>query len=528
MTEYQLSDISTQFREFQSPVVLNYLAALGGHAAPSLEGPFRFLVCGERTARSAATLAAAFPQGEFHIIETDPAFRERIRALVIEVGMTNVILHDVDLDDPEAPPLELPELDYVSVHGLYAQVGPVGQESLHQILRGRLRPGGLAFLSYCAFPGWASLTPLRALLREAARKSHAEEGEVSGPLELAERLRREGAQYFRDVPMAATVLDLYASLPAQALLREFLSPKQEPVGFDVVSARLEECGLGFVGSHPVHLNYVDMAVPAPLRAACHAVRDRRERERLMDFILNTKVREDIYVKRGDEQPTPTAERRQEALTKVVMGTPLPPSDIEWVRQFEHASLRYVGPIFERLMRAVVTGAHRLHDVAERPELAPFGPEAVVEAAVLLMAGGQFHPMALPAARQERAELEFQLPSAFNREVLRRSLLPASEEARAEFPSEEILVASPVAGNGILIPYDEAMILLAVSEAGAEGAVGWAWEALGAKDSDTDPRSFELVFRHAMESFRASRLYKYFELGIVSAPAQRSQTESPKS
>jgi len=527
MVNYRLSDISTQFREFQSPVVLNFLAALSGHEAPRLNAPFRFLVCGERTARSAATLAAAFASGEFHVVETDRAYREGVRDLMNDVGQSNVIFHDVDLDDPDAPPLKLPELDYVCVHGLYAQLGPVGREVIGQILQGNLRDGGLAFMSYCAFPGWAALTPLRALLREAARASHAEDGTMQAPLKLAERLKDLNAEYFIDVPLASQVVELYAGLPADVLVREFLSPKFEPQSFDAVSAQMQEFGLSYLACHPLHLNHVDMALPRAFRQACHDIEDRRDRERFVDFVLNTKVREDVYIKGAPEASAPAADTRQAQLLQTIVGTTEPPSDIERTRSFANATVHYGSTLYETVINQLALGATGIEQLVNHPLLASYDADTVIGAVTLLMAGGQFHAMALPAVEcEDPTSLDFEIPSAFNRSVLRRSLFPTSEQDSAEFTSDEVLVCSPVAGNGILIPFEEAIVLIAVSEAGADGATQWAWEQLGAGNSDTDPAAFASVFVNTMEIFRRSRLYKYYELGIVSAKAHNSQSESP--
>lgn len=513
MATYYLSDLSTQFREFQSPVVLNYIANLAGHATPDLQAEFRFLVCGERISRSAVTLAATFPNAEFHVIETDAAFMKSVSALAQEAGVDNVTFHETSLESAESSPLELPELDYVCIHGLLAQLGPVGQEALKQLLGGRLKTGGLAFVSYNAFPGWAPLTPLRALLRNAARQAAGDRS----PLELAQQLHQGGSQYFRDVPLASAALELYGSLASEKLLREFLSPNFKPLSFDSVSGDLKEYGLQFVGCHPIHLNYVDISVPKPLRALCNEAPNRASREPLMDFVLSTKVRDDVYIKVPQDAAEPDANKRYELLSKSVVGTTLPLHQLSRTLRFPHATLHFGTHLFESMINYLSLGTYPLEDLGKLPELSMYSPEAIVDSAAMLVAGGQFHPMAHSLGRpSDSTSLRFKIPSRWNREVLMRSLFPSSSEEAEEFPSDEILVSSPVAGNGVMIPYDEAMVLLAVGEVGPEEAAQWALQKRQVQldQGQVDGSSFISTFQSAAEDFRMSRLYKYYELGFV--------------
>jgi|SRR5579872_2280167 len=81
------------------------------------------------------------------------------QAIVDTLELPNITLRQLDL---MAAGPDLGEFDYIIAHGIYSWVPPDVRERLLEICKSRLRPNGIAFISYNAYPGGH----LRDILRE--------------------------------------------------------------------------------------------------------------------------------------------------------------------------------------------------------------------------------------------------------------------------------------------------------------------------------------------------------------------------
>ena len=50
------------------------------------------------------------------------------------------------------------------MHGIYSWVSPHNRRVLVSLIRKKLKPGGLLYISYDCMPGWAGIAPLRRIL----------------------------------------------------------------------------------------------------------------------------------------------------------------------------------------------------------------------------------------------------------------------------------------------------------------------------------------------------------------------------
>jgi hypothetical protein len=75
---------------------------------------------------------------------------------------------------------DIPESDVVAAHGLWSWVGDGARAGIVRLLGSKLRPGGLLYISYNAFPLWGAALGMQRLLREAgSRLAAAGEATVS-------------------------------------------------------------------------------------------------------------------------------------------------------------------------------------------------------------------------------------------------------------------------------------------------------------------------------------------------------------
>jgi SAM-dependent methyltransferase len=164
------------FYHEQAPVHLGYVCALNGIRGPSVADGFTYceLACG--AGETTCILVAANPGG--HCIGIDLSSVHIARASELaqagRVGNARFIQADILSLDVRS----LPDLDFVTLHGLYSWVSPEVRAAIHDFIAQKLKPGGVVYISYNAMPGGAGQARCVASLWRRQRASQ-------------ERLRRE-------------------------------------------------------------------------------------------------------------------------------------------------------------------------------------------------------------------------------------------------------------------------------------------------------------------------------------------------
>lgn len=442
----------TYLRGFQvdlSPSRLRMCAALNGFAPPPKDD-FDYCEVGCGFGDTTRALAAAFPRARFVGIDLNPAHVEAANAgaRAAELGNVRFVAKDF-----EAAAAELPTFDYVTAHGVLSWIPAPKRKALAAFASSKLRAGGIAYLAYNALPGWASVEPLRQLIiaRAQAVPDDPIEGARRG-LELAKALYESGARYFERNPSAADMLSRIEKAGPTYVVHEYLNAQWLPMYFAQVAAEMAASELYFVGQLPLHLNFRDLCIPAPAQPFFAAVSDRLAYEGLKDFALNTFFRQDVFVK--------GAPGRSDATSRAwLMETPFGMSGDEppWKgeAQLPNHLLRFRGPIFDALVKAMREGATTIPTLLERSELKGVPEERVREALLHMLIGGAIAPFVEPT-RASAAPSKWRIASAYNRHVVERA-------AASEVPP---VLASSALGNGVRLTKPD-VVALAAEQPSAE-------------------------------------------------------------
>jgi len=114
-------------------------------------------------------MAYWLPESEFVGIDRARTTIERAQARIERASLVNIRLQAMDLVD--AGP-ELGEFDYIIAHGIYAWVPEPVREKLLALCRDRLKPNGVAYVSYNTYPAGH----LRSVSRDAMEFHAAQAG----------------------------------------------------------------------------------------------------------------------------------------------------------------------------------------------------------------------------------------------------------------------------------------------------------------------------------------------------------------
>lgn len=152
------------YREL-APAWIDFAVRLAGKKRAFAEKR-RYLELGCGQGVGLALLAAANPEMEFVGIDFDPSHIAHATQLAVNANLSNVRFIEADfLQLAKNWPQDVGTFDEVVLHGILSWVAPAVRQAIVSCLAEAIRPGGIAYVSYNALPGWLSAFPLQHLLR---------------------------------------------------------------------------------------------------------------------------------------------------------------------------------------------------------------------------------------------------------------------------------------------------------------------------------------------------------------------------
>src|SRR4029079_13501853 len=119
----------------------------------------RVLEIGCASGENLLPMANQFPDSEFVGIDLSAVQIAAAQSTVEALELNNVRLLHADL---RSLPDDLGMFDYVIAHGVYSWVSDETQHALLKLCGQRLRPHGVAYVSYNTYPGWH----MRGMIRD--------------------------------------------------------------------------------------------------------------------------------------------------------------------------------------------------------------------------------------------------------------------------------------------------------------------------------------------------------------------------
>lgn len=496
------------YRE-QAPIHLGYICALNGVAGPTLEAPFTYCEIGCGAGDTTALLAAANPSGQFYGIDLSPSHIAQATELASAGRLANVsfIAADIAQIDSNA----LPDFDFITLHGLYSWVPEPVQAAIRRFLAAKLKPGGIAYLSYNAMPGWGSAGTLRRFFTDHARRMTGDALERSRQIvgQLTE-LRDQGAPFFRENPTAAGILSHLQQADPRYIVHEYLGPSWQPRYFADVYDEMTAIGLNFVGEGGIVENLLEHSVMPEFVAGLRQESNRRERESLRDFIQNRFFRRDIYVK---PNPEVTDTSSDNLLRQTLFGLIAAPVQIpDTVNLVDAPRLHFEGAWFHRIKQLLAYKVLTLEEILADPALSACSDAELEEGVKLLSVGGFCAPFISREIEPPRGPCEtIRVVPHFNQARL----------ARYDWSAPSLTLASKVTGSGVSLNTLEAALLHAVQ---CSDPVPWLWSELNRrgitlrsrddKSWVTDEADGMQALQQAHDQFLKHKLPKLAYLGIV--------------
>jgi SAM-dependent methyltransferase len=373
--------------------------------------PGRVLDLGFGQGFGLALLAAANPDVAFEGCDFNAEHVAHARRLIEDAGLANLTVSNMSF--AEAAGHGENDVDIVVLHGILSWIDRPSQRAVVTNLERRLRPNGVAYVSYNCMPGWAPLAPIRQLMLEVKRRTPgSSENQLALALDLIGELWRRNAGYFVMNPMALHHVGAMPGMDRAYLAHEYLSETDgELPQFSDVAALLAPAGLSYLASAALLDNFDAYAAPEMVRPLIAQIDDPMLREAVRDFAANRKFRRDIY-SRGTHELSP--EQRRRVLSGLNFALAVPRTRL---------TLQFLGPVGDITLKpefhaavadVLAQGVATFDELLALPAFCQSGADLLVDCLALLIHSGQVLPLI------DNGKSKVEPAQRFNRVVVERA------------------------------------------------------------------------------------------------------------
>lgn len=430
------------YRE-QAPAFLNLTCVLNGYEPVALDKSFTYCELGFGRGLTANVLAATHPQGKFYATDFNPAHVAEAREICAAAALPNLTLLEHSFADLNGPAGDaLPEFDFITLHGIYTWVTPENQQHIVSFIEKKLKAGGLVFLSYNAMPGWTPHLPLQRLLVDHA-DSHPDRSDkqVSKASEFVTRLQSLNAAYFTANPAVTSKIDMLKAADAKYLVHEYMHRHWQPLYHADVAKDVARAKLEFVGVADLPLAFYSMYLSPEQRALLGEIEDGTLRQTVVDYMLNTSFRRDVYV-RGARKMSPA---RAMKVTRELIATLIVPRHKATLKmKVGLVETNGRDELYIPVLDALAQRPHSIEELNALPALKSRTVGDVFQIVIMLVASSQ----AICSFRENRGVSQ-QHSDQMNKVIAERACMVDDYQ----------VLAAPFAGTAIAASYIERFIYL---------------------------------------------------------------------
>lgn len=433
-----------------APGHMAFAALATGRSAGRALRPSRVLELGFGQGFGLALLAAANPDIAFEGFDFNPEHVGNARKLIEGAALANITVTETGFAEAAARG-GANDVDVIALHGIFSWVARPVQDAIVAILRQRLQPEGLAYISYNCMPGWAPLAPIRQFMMQVKRRNPdpgGSERQLALGLELLNKLRQSNAGYFAANPIAAKHLDAMQTMDRVYLAHEYLDEHWDLFESADVAERLADAKLSFIASATLAENLDRYAVPAELTPLVAQVNDPGLKETLRDYAANKLFRRDLFARGSGAL---TAGEHLRLLSELSFALVVPRHRVSLTFSGPFSQLSGKPELYAPIIDVMANRTATFDELLALPVFGAANAAILLDCLTLLVDSGQVLPLTMTPADAAPAK-------RFNRMIV--------DHARAGRLHGHL--ASPVARTGIRVS-DFGMLALAALFDGKEDA-----------------------------------------------------------
>jgi SAM-dependent methyltransferase len=195
---------------------------------------------------------------------------------------------------------DLPEFDYIGLHGIWSWISDENRQIIVDFVKKRLKVGGVLYISYNTLPGWGAFMPMRHLMVEHAQVMGSEGSgilnRIDGALNFTDRLFATTPTYVKVNPLVKDKIEQIKKLNKSYVAHEYFNRDWHPMHFNDMTKWLEPAKISYACSAG-YLDHVDVInLSTEQKTLLNEITDITFKESVRDFIINQQFRRDYWVK----------------------------------------------------------------------------------------------------------------------------------------------------------------------------------------------------------------------------------------
>ncbi|MGB3493250.1 MAG: class I SAM-dependent methyltransferase [Elainellaceae cyanobacterium] len=502
-THGYVSDVSYDYSFFPelSPTSMAF-NLLDGRCFPPRLDKFTYCELGCGQGFTTNILAATNPQGEFWGMDFNPTHTAEAQRLADAAHLQNI--HFSDHSFAEFLEADTPPFDFITLHGVYSWIGDENRRNIVDLLRQKLKVGGVVYISYNTLPGWSALMPLRQLMLQSSSKTgDSTVQRVESGMAFAKQLQAIKARYFVENPTVKADLDAMESDSRNYLAHEYFNQNWQPLYHSEVAQQLADAKLTFAVSGDIDDQFYNFKLTDDQLKVLADIPDITRRETIRDFLFNTRFRRDLFVKGPVKL---TALEQVEQLSQVYFALIVDPEDMEYEVDLVGRTIKLDQAIYQPIIDTLAEQPTTLRKLMGHANLKQLDFATILQALKILIS--TYH--VTPALSAEEEEHRRESVMGLNRAILKR----------ARFGADTQILASPLTASGIDITRSEQLFLLAYLR--NADPVPFVWNILQVQGEKLikDDQVLESVEANQAElnaqaqAFKEQRLPLFQRLGLV--------------
>lgn len=490
------------WHSFQSPAHLRAVcAAMGVVWEVGPETPLTIAEVGCGTGYTAHMLAAGNPDWRVIGLDYNPAHIAEARSMAKAAGLENLEFVEADLAELDGDGLDrLPDFDLVTVHGVWSWVADPVREGVLRLLTRRLKPGGMALVSYNALPGAASGLGLARLVRSALLGAKNDEEGMAAASSAVQRLMAAAPAHLGPSTWRRLLTGEVAGARPGYIVHEFQTAHWRPSFFADVASAMASARCEYVGSASLDENFVGMSLTEEQAKIWAEAPDLAARELIFDLCVPRAFRRDLYV-RGLRRTA-----RDEAVLSLSL-TAISRSTDEVVLKSQAGEARLPAAMIEAARTALFAGPRTVRELHALPGCGSATPAELL--AVLVGSG-----CAMPLWRQPDSGSAWRPALAAARRFNR---VAAERLAPNGIGSGQMGLASPALGGGLRVSPLELAVASLLTDAATDVGAAPAAASLAARllpPGGTPPPEVLASLTAVIDTLLVERVPVWRELGIV--------------
>jgi SAM-dependent methyltransferase len=354
----------------QSPVMMALASIIGGASAniPAGDDPVMVLELGCGFGYGAMALAASNPSWNITAVDFHPAHIAAAREWATEAGLTNITFVEADFSSWEDHPVlsTLPEMDFVTMHGVWSWIPPAAQQGIVRLLKQKVRPGGLVHLSYNTLPGWQDTIGAARLIRTGGQRASGR----------SDQMAREGLRLLKDMVAAEAhfaissdriknMVKTLDDMSSHYLAHEFMNENWAPCFAGDVAASLSDAKLEFVGVVNLTENFPELMMTEAQREIFNRYSDPAMHELIKDMCIPRRFRHDVFV-RGARRIN--LSERAAALMDICLTLVKPAEELPESIAMPAGRADLSADFYRPIVQALSAGPMRARDLLALPDL----------------------------------------------------------------------------------------------------------------------------------------------------------------